>query len=74
VSDDTQEAQRVKMVGLRGKNLAVERLGVRELAGPMALDRQLKCLRNRHRLDLRHVLARFSIIRFRRQQRLCQIP
>ena len=48
VSNQTEEVERVGMVWLHRKDLAVECLGFRKSAGLMVLNRDLKRRRNRH--------------------------
>ena len=48
VSDDAEEVQRVGMIGLHRKDLAVERLGFRQPPGLVVLECDLKRLWNRH--------------------------
>jgi len=49
--DDAEQVQGVGMVGLRGKDLAVDRLGFRKLPGLVAPNRQIEGLGNRHIAD-----------------------
>ena len=58
VGDDTKEVQRVGVVWLRGKDLPVKRLGIRQPPGLVARERQIESLRNRHSLNLRACLSR----------------
>jgi len=75
VSDHAEEVQRVGMVWLHRKYLAVERFGLRQPPRAVGLKRHLKCLWNGHSLNLRHSLsrARFSVIWVRWQRNSCLI-
>jgi hypothetical protein len=53
VGDDAEKVQRIRMVGLHGENLAIERLGVRQSSCPMVFDRELEALGNRHNEKVR---------------------
>jgi hypothetical protein len=48
VIDNAEEVERVGVVRLHRKNLAVERLRFRQTPSLMMVDRDLKRLRNRH--------------------------
>jgi hypothetical protein len=48
MSDDAEQVQRFRVLGLGGEDLAVERFGVRQPPALVVLNRKLKCRWNRH--------------------------